>query len=338
MRRAYFEGLIDEAPTAKVLEAMALKANQITQRHFGKTVSLYTPLYLSNHCENHCVYCGFQKGASIKRAQLDTQQIKEELMAIYATGIREVLLLTGESPKSVPLSYLKTAIKCAKDIGFKSIALEVYPMSTEAYGELVCAGANALTLYQETYNRDRYKSLHLSGPKSDFDYRYEAPYRAAQAGFKQITIGPLYGLSALREEALATFDHLSDLEKKYPHVEWGIALPRLRDVHTAHTFETYACSDKAFVQLFTAFRMAFERASMSLSTRESFDFRKNMLPLGVTKLSAGVLTTVGGYSKKENQSTPQFQISDGSSVSDIAKMLISMGYQPIYSDWVPLGL
>lgn len=348
------------SPAAKPhLEAMAQRAHKNSIAQFGYAVQLYTPLYLANHCENLCVYCGFHMGAKIKREQLTVAEIEAELDAIYQTGIRDILLLTGESSTHTPVGYIAEAAKLAK-AKFKSVGIEVYPMSEEDYASLVASGVNGLTIYQETYDEALYAKVHLKGPKRDFRYRLGAPERAARAGMHQIAIGALYGLGNPLVEAYRCQEHMGYLEKKFPHVEWGLSLPRLREA-TAWAPEGHqALSDAEFVQLFLAFRLCFPRLSMNLSTRETAQFREQLLPMGVNKLSAGVLTTVGGYGARSksdgaargestadgiitvdgeritDSSTPQFPISDDGSVVGVSQMIARAGYQVIYSDWVNL--
>ncbi len=288
------------SPAAKpYLEAMAQRAHKNSIAQFGYAVQLYTPLYLANHCENLCVYCGFHMGAKIKREQLTMAQVEAELDAIYQTGVRDVLLLTGESSTHTPVSYIAEAAKIAKR-QFKSVGIEVYPMSQADYGLLVASGVNGLTIYQETYDEALYAKVHLKGPKRDFGYRLGAPERAAKAGMHQIAIGALYGLGNPLVEAYRCQEHMGYLEKKFPHVEWGLSLPRLREATTWAPEGHQALSDAEFVQMFLAFRLCFPRLSMNLSTRETAQFREQVLPMGVNKFSAGVLTTVGGYVARAN--------------------------------------
>lgn len=352
------------SPAAKShLEAMAQRAHHQSIAQFGYTIQLYTPLYLANHCENLCVYCGFHMGAHIKREQLTTDEIRAELDAIYQTGIRDILLLTGESSSLTPISYIAEAAKLAKS-RFKSVGIEVYPMSEADYGLLVASGVNALTIYQESYDEALYAKVHLKGPKRDFRYRLEAPERAARAGLHQIAIGALYGLGNPLVEAYRCQEHMRYLEKKYPHVEWGLSLPRLREATAWAPAGHEPLSDADFVQLFLAFRLCFPRLSMNLSTRETACFREQLLPMGVNKFSAGVLTTVGGYAAAaakihalsdngstvidrcgmvdeqitclEQAPTAQFPISDDASVAGVCDMVSRAGYQAIFSDWVSL--
>lgn len=319
-----FDALLD-AP----LEALARRAREITRRHFGKAVGLYAPLYLSNYCENACVYCGFSSGLKIPRLSLASGEIEEECRAIARTGIQSILLLTGESRLHTPPGYLKAAVETAARY-FPDIALEVYPLETAEYRALCAAGVDGVTIYQETYDRARYAELHPSGKKRDYDWRYAAPSRIAEAGIRRISIGPLLGLAGWRADIPAAFEHLRGLEKEYPGVEYSLSFPRLRD------FGGHGCrpvSDAEMVRIMCAARILFPRAGINLSTRESARFRDNVVPLAVTRLSAGSLTTVGGYARKSAGNAPQFPVNDGRGLEEIKAMLGGLGFDPVLTDW-----
>ncbi|MCK8059931.1 MULTISPECIES: 2-iminoacetate synthase ThiH [unclassified Fusibacter] len=317
---------------SKHLEKLAVKASGISARQFGKTIGLYTPLYLGNFCENQCVYCGFNSESSTVRNKLDQEEIQKELDAIYGTGLREVLLLTGESNKHTPVDYIEKAVAMAA-VKFKSIGIEIYPLDESGYERLISAGVNSLTIYQETYDEAVYDRLHLKGPKKDYEYRLNAPERAAKAGMAQIGIGALFGLSDPKSDAIKLYHHLRYLEKRYPQVELSISLPRLKPISGDLEFGATTVSDKLFVQLLLAFRICFPRLGINLSTRESQELREHLLALGITKMSAGVKTTVGGHSDKA-ASDVQFDIDDKRSVEEIMDMLKTKGIQHVLSDWV----
>lgn len=342
---AWLSPTVLEAPGA--LEAMAQRASAAAARHFGRVIQLYTPLYLSNYCENLCVYCGFHAGAAIPRRQLTLEEAALELKAIYQMGIREVLLLTGEHSKLASVTYIAGVARLAREIGFKSVGVEVYPMSTEDYRVLRTAGINSLSLYQETYNRERYSALHLKGPKADYDWRLGGPARAAAAGFSQINIGALLGLGPIDQELMALYAHLEGLMRTYPAVEWGVSLPRLQEATDWAKGHGEVVDDRRFVQALLALRLAFPRVSIAISTRESHQMRRHLIPLGINKLSAGVRTTVGGYALaalRENAAVEptttaghgvqQFPIRDQGSVAGVAAMVSAAGYQPVFSDWL----
>ncbi len=313
------------------LEGMARRANEESLLNFGRTVSLFTPLYLGNHCENQCIYCAFNQTYKVKRKTMAQDEIHKSCQQISESGLDEVLLLTGESRKHTGLAYIKKAVDIASNY-FNGVGIEVYPLEKVEYEALISVGCSSLTIYQETYNRERYDELHLSGPKKDYDYRFGAPSRAAQAGMNKIQIGALLGLSDPIEDAIETANHLSNLMKAYPEVEWGLSLPRLKDIENGD-FIGEAVDDRLYVQILLAFRLLFPKVVISVSTRESLSMRRNLLALGINKLSAGVSTAVGG---SDDTDTKQFEISDTSSVDEVKKMLKSEGYQAIFRNWVML--
>jgi len=323
-----FASLLSDAATER-LEAMAQKAYVLTRRHFGHAVSLFTPMYISNYCMNNCPYCSFASTHHITRSHLSIDEIRDEARKISGKGIRQVLILTGESPSMVPVSYLREAVAAVRAL-FPSVAIEVYPLTVEGYADLVDAGTDTLTLYQETYNPEQYSRLHTSGPKSDFQYRLDAPERGCIAGMHAVTVGALLGLYDWRYDVFATGLHAAYLMKKYPGVEIGVSFPRLRP--QAGTFTPYSIiDDRHFVQMLTAMRIFLPSAGITISTRESASFRMSVLPLGVTRMSAGVSTSVGGHSGSD--STPQFEIADTRSVQAILSDLASAGFQPVLHDW-----
>lgn len=336
--RDQFKYWLSEAVRADrvALEALAQAANRLSLQNFGYAIGLYTPLYLSNYCENHCVYCGFHAGAKIKRSHLSLEAAALELTAIYQTGIREVLLLTGEMPQLASPSYIGAIASMARSKGFRSVGIEVYPMSVADYTALAEQGVNSLSLYQETYNREIYQNLHLSGPKRNYDWRYEGPGRAAASGISQINLGVLLGLGDYEAELLALFDHLSQLMGAYPEVAWGISLPRLQAATNWGHAQGLGVSDRKFVQALVALRLAFPSVSLAISSRETNKMRKNLIPLGINKLSAGARTTVGGYwdSSSGMDMAKQFPTKDFNGVGQICEMIKAGGYQPVLSDWL----
>jgi len=312
------------------IEQIAQKAHRLTLQHFGNAKLLYAPLYLANYCANECVYCGFNCKNKIKRKKLNYDEVRKEAQAIYDLGIRNILLLTGESRAKSPVSYIADCVKIIKE-KFPSIGIEVYELSVEEYKQLVEAGADSFCMYQETYDQNVYKSVHLSGPKADFKYRLEAPCRACQAGMRSVNIGALLGLSKWRKDFFFTGLHADFLQNEYPSVEISVSPPRMRP-HIGDYEPAEIVEDKDIVQIITAYRLFMPRGGISVSTRESSEFRDNLLPIGVTKISAESSTEVGGYAEK-NISTAQFDISDERTVKEVQNMLIEKGYQPVYHDW-----
>lgn len=321
------------SPAAKpFLEQMAQKAHRLTLQNFGKGVILFTPLYLANYCSNRCVYCGYNVDNSIARRKLTIAEAVKEGKVIAETGLQHLLILTGESRKHSSPEYIAGCARALKP-HFAQLGVEIYPLEVEEYKALYEAGVDSLTMYQEVYQEDIYRSVHLAGPKRKHRYRLEAPARACQAGFSNVTIGALLGLGPWREEAFYTALHADYLQKNYPDVEISVSAPRMRP-HTGNYEPLYPVNDAELVQILLAYRLYLPRSGITLSTRESATMRDNLLPLGITKMSAGSLTTVGGYADTEETGSAQFDISDERSVEEIASVLRTKGYQPVFCDWV----
>jgi len=317
----------------KCLEAMAQRVASEHVNHFGKAIILYTPLYLANHCVNQCVYCGYNAKNKIVRHQLSLEDIEKEAIAISKSGLRHILVLTGESERDTPLSYIISAVKILKKY-FDSIGIEIYPLNQEDYGKVIEAGVDSLTIYQEVYNQDIYKKVHPYGPKSNYDYRLNAPERGAKAGMFNLNIGALLGLGDLKEEVYALGQHAKYLQDKYPEVNISVSVPRIRPF-IGQTYESEAVEDRYLVQIILALKLYLPKIGITLSTRESKTFRNHMLPLGISKMSAGVMTSVGGHSDVETGDA-QFDIADTRSVVEIQRDLIRLGYQPVLKDWVDI--
>ena len=312
------------------LEEMAFRSKEITERNFGKVISLYAPIYLSNYCENECLYCGFNAANRITRKRLTIDELIVEAEAVAAKGIRHVLILTGESRKHSPVSFIKDCVGELKRF-FPSISIEVYPLKEDEYKELAGAGVDGLALYQETYDRFIYADLHPRGPKSDFNFRLDAPERACRAGMRGVNAGVLLGLADFRKDVFLAGLHAKYLEKKYPSTDIGISLPRFQP-EAGGFVPALQVSDTEFVQCITALRLFLPKASINISTREDRELRGNLIGLGVTRMSAGSRTEVGGYSLRE-RSGEQFSIADKSTVEEVREMIISKGYQPVMKDW-----
>lgn len=321
----------------RALEKLAQESASLTRQYFGRTISLYAPIYLSNYCSSHCTYCGFHSRNRIKRLKLTSAEIHAEMKHVADSGIEHVLLLTGESYQATPLSYLLEAVAIAKHY-FSSISLEVHPMQTEEYQTLFASGVDGITVYQETYDRTRYREVHLSGKKSDYDFRYETPSRAAQAGMRHLSLGILLGLAQdVGQDLWALFEHLRDMEKHYPGVEYSVSFPRLRAIK-GREFALCRVDDAMFIKIICLTRVNFPRVGINLSTRESPYLRDHALELGVTRMSAGSNTSVGGYTiKSSDEQDPQFDISDSRSVADIIQLLKQKNFDPVFTDWRAIG-
>jgi len=315
------------------LEAMARRAHETTVRHFGRTIQLFTPLYLSNYCTNGCVYCGFNTGNHIPRAQLTPEQALAEGRAIAATGLRQLLLLTGEAPARAGTDYIAACARLLRPL-FPSLAVEVHALSEADYRTLTRAGVDAMTMFQETYDRELYPTLHPRGPKRDFAWRLGAPERACRAGMRVVNIGALLGLAPWRLEVFATALHARHLQRRHPGVDIALSLPRMRP-HAGAWQPAYLLTDRELVQAMTALRLFLPQAGITLSTREAPALRDNLVPLGVTRMSAGVSTAVGGHTGGD-PGTGQFEISDPRGVDAMCAVLRRRGYQPVFKDWEPL--
>lgn len=316
---------------ADYLEPMAQRAHRLTVQYFGRTIQLFIPLYISNFCTNECVYCGFNRRHDIERRTLSLDQIESEAKAIAATGMRHLLLLTGEARSRTPLEYLESSIRLLKKY-FASVSIEMFPMNEDEYRRLKAAGVDGLTLYQEVYDPDRYGRLHIAGPKTDYHYRLEAPERGARAGFRMVNIGPLLGLGDVCREVFFSGLHARYLADTYLQTDISISLPRLNPAEGDYKAE-YNANDRQFVQFIVALRCFLPRAGITVSTRETAAFRDHLIRLGATRFSAGSCTGVGGYAEKHVHGTPQFEITDQRSMAQVVAAIKRCGYQPVYKDW-----
>ena len=327
-----FKALLSPA-ALPFLEEIAQKAQKETRKHFGNSVAIFTPLYIANYCENYCVYCGFNCHNKIKRAQLNAEEIEKEMQAIAETGLEEVLILTGESPNKSSVEYIGEACKIAKKY-FKLIGLEVYPMDSKDYAYLHECGADFVTVFQETYNSDKYKTLHLGGRKRIFPYRVNAQERAIMGGMRGVGFAALLGLDDFRKDALATGMHAYLLQKKYPHAEIAFSCPRLRPIINNDKINPKDVHEPQLLQIICAYRIFMPFASITISTRECERFRDNIIQIAATKISAGVNVGIGGHSQEEEKGDEQFEISDGRSVDEIYQMIEDKGMQPVMTDYI----
>lgn len=311
------------------LELMARRAFELTRRCFGNAVVLFTPMYVSNYCDNTCAYCSFAQTNRIGRRQLSIEEVRLDGEEIGRSGMRHVLLLSGESRRTASVEYLGECIGVLKEY-FSSIAVEVYPLTESEYGLLRGAGADSLTIYQEVYDEEVYRRMHQGGPKSDYAFRIEAPERACRRDMHAVTIGALLGLQDHRTESFFTALHLKYLQDTFPAVDVGVSLPRIRPLVKGFTIE-HPVDERRLVQLLVAFRLFAPTAGITLSTREEARLRDGLVPLGVTKMSAGVSTAVGGHSG--SATTGQFEIADRRTVGEIQQRLLSLGFQPVMHDW-----
>ena len=340
-------------PSDAEFENLARQAQTLTAQNFGRTMRLFAPLYLSNECINNCRYCGFSRDNPILRVTLEVDQVIAEGRHLAAEGFRQILLVAGEHPKFVSGSYLSDCVRAlAPD--FASIAIEVGPMETAEYVPVVDAGAEALIVYQETYDRQVYGEMHTSGPKRDFNWRLDCPERGYDAGFRRLGIGALFGLARWQDEAVALAAHVEYLLKRCWQAQISVSLPRLRPA--AGGFEpAFSMTDRDLAQLICALRVTFPQLGIVLSTRERAALRDALVPLGVTMMSAGSHTEPGGYTRQgadnlhltvrgrivapefdggaDQLATGQFEISDERSPGEIAQVLRRQGLEPVWKDW-----
>ncbi|EAH6858398.1 TPA: 2-iminoacetate synthase ThiH [Campylobacter jejuni] len=317
------------------IEELAFKSAKVKQKYFGNSISLFTPLYLSNYCNSKCVYCGFQKGNKIARAKLSEAEIHEEMQAIAKSGLEEILMLTGEGREFASVEYIANACKIAREY-FKVVGVEIYPMNEDEYKILHEKGCDYVTVFQETYNALKYSKIHLAGEKRIFPYRFNAQERALKAGMRGVAFGALLGIDDFRKDALATALHAHFLQQAYPHAEISISVPRLRPIINNAKIHPKDVSEKRLLQVLCAYRLFLPFAGIIISSRERIGFRDEVIKLGATKMSAGVSVGIGEH-KGEKKGDEQFEISDDRSVDEILAMLKRSNLQAVMSDSIYVG-
>lgn len=346
-----FAALLSPA-AAPYLEEMAERAKQETAKHFGNSVYMFTPIYISNYCENYCIYCGFNCHNRIHRMKLNMQEIEKEMAAIANTGLEEILILTGESRAKSDVTYIGEACKIARKY-FRMVGLEVYPMNSEEYAYLQKCGADYVTVFQETYDADRYETLHLAGHKRIFPYRFHAQERALMGGMRGVAFAALLGLSDFRKDAFATGLHAYYIQRKYPYAEISFSCPRLRPIVTmadsgqsqevqekevlpvVEPLGGKEVSERELMQIMCAYRLFMPYAGMTISTRERAAFRNHVIGVAATKISAGVSTGIGSHSEEmEEQGDSQFEIADNRDVPQVFQAIKEQGLQPVMNDYV----
>ena len=322
------------------LERMAERARLETSKHFGNTVYLFTPLYIANYCENYCVYCGFNCYNHISRMKLDAAQIEHEMQVIAGSGMEEILILTGESRAKSDVEYIGEACKLARKY-FRLVGLEVYPMNVDEYRYLHECGADYVTVFQETYDTDKYETLHLLGHKRVWPYRFDAQERALMGGMRGVAFSALLGLSDFRRDALATALHAYFLQRKYPQAEISLSCPRLRPIINNDKINPQDVHEKQLCQILCAYRIFLPYVGITVSSRESARFRNGIVRIAATKISAGVSTGIGDheskYSGKEAetpQGDEQFEIDDSRSLSAMYDDMAGEGLQPVLNDYL----
>ena len=328
-----FAALLSPAAEA-FLEDMAMKAKEERMNHFGSSVYMFTPIYISNYCDNYCIYCGFNCHNKIRRVKLDEAAIEKEMKEIAKTGLEEILILTGESKKMSDVAYIGRACEIASKY-FKMVGLEVYPMNVDEYKHLHACGADYITVFQETYNSDKYEKLHLEGHKRIFPYRMNAQERALMGGMRGVAFAALLGLDDFRKDAFAAGMHAYLIQKKYPYAEISFSCPRLRPIINNDKINPKDVHEAQLMQIMCALRLFMPYAGMTISTRERAEFRDNVIGIAATKISAGVSTGIGGHTEKqEEQGDNQFEIADTRNVDEVFAAIKEQGLQPVMNDYV----
>ena len=333
-----FKALLSPA-AAPYLEQMARKAERITAEHFGNTVYIFTPIYIANYCQNYCVYCGFNCYNNIRRKRLSFEEIEHEMQVIAKTGMEEILMLTGESRKYSDVEYIGEAVKIAKK-HFRNIGIEIYPVNTDEYRYLHECGVDYVTVFQETYNTDKYETLHLMGHKRVWPYRFDAQERALRAGMRGAGFSALLGLDDFRRDALATALHVYHLNRRYPHAELSLSCPRLRPIINNEKINPRDVGEKELCQVLCAYRIFLPFAGITVSSRESKEFRNGIAKICATKVSAGVSTGIGDHEEKytgsqeDDAGDEQFEINDSRSFRNMYDDMERGGLQPVLNDYI----
>ncbi len=325
-----FKALISPAAES-FLETMAQKSVQLTRQRFGNTMQIFAPLYLSNVCSNICTYCGFSINNKLRRKTLTDDEILAEAKALKKRGLENILLVTGEAPKTVGATYLKNAIELLKP-HFAQINMEVQPLIGKEYEELIDAGLHGVSLYQETYHKGCYEEHHLVGNKKDMAFRLNSPDALGQQNIHKIALGVLIGLEDWRTDSLFCANHLRHLQKYYWKTRYAISFPRLRPCEGSYQVK-HPISDRGFVQLILAWRLFDPDLDLTLSTRESQSFRDQICKLGITSMSAESSTQPGGYSDESTKHLEQFEIDDDRTIADVSAMLKKQGFEVVTKDW-----
>lgn len=331
-----FKALLSTA-AAPFLEEMAQKAHLVTRRHFGNNITILTPIYFANYCDNYCIYCGFNSHNKIKRARLTDEELHRECKNIADTGIEEVIMLTGESPKMSDIKYIGNAVKIARQY-FRVINMEIYPVNSEDYKYLHECGADYVTVFQETYNSDKYATLHLAGHKRIFPYRFYSQERAILGGMRGVGFAALLGLDDYQKDALATGMHAWLMQRKYPHAEISLSCPRLCPIINNDKINPKDVDERKLTQIICAYRLFMPYACIVVSSRESARYRNAIMKIAATKVSASVCVGIGGHLENDGSEMgdEQFEITDGRSFDQMYSDIKGMGLQPVTSEYIYL--
>jgi 2-iminoacetate synthase len=333
-----FKALLSPA-AQPYLEQMAEKAKIETGKHFGNTVYFFTPIYIANYCENYCIYCGFNCYNDIRRKKLSPEEIEKEMRVIADSGMEEILILTGESRKVSSVEYIGEAVKIARKY-FRNIGIEIYPVNVAEYRYLHECGVDYVTVFQETYNADKYETLHLMGHKRVFPYRFEAQERALMGGVRGVAMSALLGLSDFRKDALASALHVYYLQRKYPHGEFSLSCPRLRPIVNNDKINPLDVGERQLCQVLCAYRIFLPYVGITVSTREEEHFRNGIVKIAATKVSAGVSTGIGDHESKYDgkdagdTGDEQFEIADERSFEQMYRDIEKEGLQPVVNEYI----
>jgi len=313
------------------LEILAHRARAVTRRHFGRTISLYAPLYLSNHCSSGCAYCGYASDRDQARRKLSLAEVRKELSALKRLGLREVLLLTGDKTPDAGYEYVEECVRLAAGM-FPFVAVEVFPLTVEEYRGLVAAGCSGVTIYQETYSPADYKKYHRWGEKKNYMWRLETPDRALDAGMRWVGMGFLLGLSDPVVDSICLLRHVEYLRRKHWRAGISVSFPRLC-AEKGGFKAPRPVDDKFLARMICAFRICLPDTPLVLSTRESARFRDGMAGIGISKMSVASRTSVGGYAGKVRGGGEQFGVNDGRSVREFCARLKAAGLEPVFKNW-----
>ena len=325
-----FVNLISPA-ALNCIDLMRQIATRNKKMHYGKTVKMYTPLYISNYCINRCQYCGFNSSLNRKRKRLSIEEAVLEAKVIRDYGIDSLLLVSGEDPEYITLDYLVELTKQLKNL-FSYIAIEIYPMDKENYIKLFKAGIDGLTLYQETYDDATYDKLHLSGPKADYKNRLNFMKYGAQAGFRTLGLGVLLGLYDWKIDTISMMAHAQWLKKRFWKSKIQFSFPRITPAEGAFEVPN-AISDIELEQIVLAVRITEPESEISISTRESELFRNKTVLTAASTISAASSVVPGGYVDRKDRALEQFSLNDNRSVKQLDKDLKKIGIDPVYKDW-----
>lgn len=316
------------------LEEIAELAQMETRKHFGNSICMFTPIYIANYCDNFCIYCGFNCHNKIKRAKLDEDGIHKEMEAIAKSGLQEILILTGESRRMSDVEYIGRACEIARQY-FRIVGVEVYPMNSDEYAYLHKCGADYVTVFQETYNPEKYKQLHLAGNKRIFPYRVCAQERALMGGMRGVGFAALLGLDDFRKDAFATAMHAYYLQRKYPRAEIAFSCPRLRPIINNDKINPMDVHEAQLLQVVCAYRLFMPYASITISTREHPEVRDNLINICCTKISAESKTGVGEHSDEvKEKGDDQFETDDRRSFQEVYDAIVDQGLQPVMADYI----